>query len=404
MKKRISREVAREAVEKAVADGMTVEVYDTEVTGLMFVASAKGNGSWKVRYRTRTGRRRVPKIGSWPAMKVERARRDARDMLTAVMRGEDPSGDRQAKRQAETVSEAVELWFSEVEGGLKPRTLSQYRRMMTKIWMPALGTTPVATVERRDVERVHRGMKQTPREANHALAVLSSFMTWARRDKRIERNPVEDVSRHRAAPRKERFLDDDEVRRLWQVLDSWENGGRRVTAVRAIRFLLLTGLRHSEALALQWDNIDFHLSLLRLTDTKTGPQDRPVASEVLVMVTDWPREGAWVFPGKTSDKPLVGLQKAWEAIRSEADLDNVRIHDLRHSFASTLAKKGEPLLIIGKSLGHRNAATTQRYAHIHRDEVMATVGRGAGHILAVATGRSGEVLQGEFPKKRKVSN
>ncbi len=163
-------------------------------------------------------------------------------------------------------------------------------------------------------------------------------------------------------------------------------------ACDAIRLLILTGLRLREVLNMKWADIDFERGVALLPDTKTGRRYAVLSAPALTLLQEIENLGDYVIRGDARDKPRHDLNRPWRAIRAHAGLDDVRIHDLRHSFASVAASGGVPLAVIGKMLGHASAATTQRYAHLADDPLKAAADTVAGRIAASMTGRKAEVI------------
>jgi integrase len=198
--------------------------------------------------------------------------------------------------------------------------------------------------------------------AARTIATLSSVFSYAMDEEWIDKNPCRGV-KVRPDQKCERFLSEAEAGRLGEVLKEWDTDGAAKTAVPIIRLLSLTGARRSEITNLKW--LDFDQGFLRLGDSKTGHSIRPLSSMALNVLKALPREHPkWVFPSATGDTPFQGIGKLWRKIRKDADLEDVRLHDLRHSFASFGAANGLSLPMIGALLGHRNYSTTQRYAHL----------------------------------------
>ena len=171
---------------------------------------------------------------------------------------------------------------------------------------------------------------------------------------------------------------------MGRVLDEAEGGagGASPAAVAAIRLLMMTGCRRSEILSLRWEHVDLAACELRLPDSKTGARLVPLSPAVAEVLSGFSREpgNPWVIPGRNPGAPLKNLQYPWEIVRARAGLDDVRIHDLRHSFASRALALGESLPMIGELLGHRRVRTTARYAHLARESVKASATRVADSI------------------------
>ena len=190
-------------------------------------------------------------------------------------------------------------------------------------------------------------------------------------------NPCLHVKRFKEEKR-ERYLSAEEFQRLGKVLDEiLEDGSETRSAVAAIRLLMLTGCRLSEIQKLRWEYADLDAGELRLPDTKTGGRAVPLAPSAVRLLESLPRgeDNPWVIAGKKRDSYLTDLQHPWRRIRERAELPDVRIHDLRHSFASRALALGEGLPMIGKLLGHTQVQTTARYAHLARDTVKASAAR-----------------------------
>jgi integrase len=201
-------------------------------------------------------------------------------------------------------------------------------------------------------------------------------------------NPVRGVKRFKDR-KSERFLSFAELTRLGETLTAIEREGENPSAIAAIRLLSLTGARKSEILTLKWEHVDFERACLRLTDSKTGAKVIPVGAPALRILASLPRlEGnPHVLPGEKNGAHFVGLPRAWGRIKARAGLNDVRLHDLRHSFASVAAGAGDSLILIGALLGHRSQATTQRYAHLSNDPLRAAADRTSGRIAAAMSGQ-----------------
>jgi integrase len=202
-------------------------------------------------------------------------------------------------------------------------------------------------------------------------------------------NPVRGVARYKDHASR-RYLSPSELAKLGRALTVAERDGENPVAIAAIRLLILTGCRKSEILAARWDWLDLERGYMHLPDSKTGAKLVPLGAPALAVIASLPRVAGNpnLLPGEKEGGHYVGLPKAWERIRARAGLDDVRLHDLRHAFASVGASGGDSLLVIGALLGHRDAKTTQRYAHLQADPVKAAADRISGRIAASMMGGS----------------
>jgi integrase len=314
----------------------------------------------------------------------ETARKEARRLLGLVASGGDPAGTKAAVKAAPTLADLAARFLAEyAEAKRKASTAKEYRRLLENVIIPTLGKQKVAQLTRADVARFHHSHRGTPIEANRALALLSTLFNWA--DSVGERpdgsNPCRHVERFPQRSR-ERFLSADELTRLGEALAAWEGSPY---AAAAIKLLVFTGARLGEILGLEWEWINFERGEARLPDSKTGAKTLHLPAPALEVLAGLPRrEGVpYVLGGK---RGTTFVEEPWRRIRKAAGLDDVRLHDLRHSFASVAAAGGMGLPIIGKMLGHTQAQTTQRYAHLASDPVKAAAAQVADKIAAAMQG------------------
>jgi integrase len=417
----------------APIDGREVTMHDTELSGFEVRARAGGAKVYGVRYRVGSGRgspmRRftIGKHGSpWTP---ETARAEARRLLASVVQGRDPAGAKAERKAAPTVAEFAARFLREhAEAKRKTRTALEYARLLDKIVVPALGAKKIADVTRQDVSRLHHALSETPYQANRVLAVLAKMFNLAEAwgERPDGSNPCRHITKFPEKAR-ERMLSADELARLGEVLAT-DDGGPY--AVAAIRLLVFTGARLSEILGLRWEWIDFERREARLPDSKAGARTIHLSAPALEVLASLPRidANAHVIAGQRSGAPLVNLEKPWRRVRDRATvclwaassdaainglvrrlaeeldrepsaaecrraageaglalptgLSDVRLHDLRHGFASIAASAGMGLLIIGEMLGHAQAQTTQRYAHLSADPVKAAVENVASRIAS----------------------
>jgi integrase len=295
----------------------------------------------------------------------------------------------------------------------KASTLATDRSNIERHIKPLLGRKRVRSLTRLDVEKFQRDVatgktavdvRTKPRgraivrggegTAARATAVLGTLFTYAVKERIRSDNPVRGVTLYEGE-KKERFLKAAELANLGDALSGAQKGGENPFAVAAIRLLVLTGARKSEILTLKWDHVDSERGCLRLPDSKTGAKVIPLGAAALETLSEIPRvEGnPYVLPG-LERRHFVGLQKTWERIRKRAGLEDVRLHDLRHSFASMAVAGGSSLYLVGKVLGHEQASTTERYAHLADDPLKAVADKTAGQIAAAMSGeREAEIVE-----------
>ena len=289
---------------------------------------------------------------------------------------------------------AVRRWRSSRERYLrehvavrcKENTQKGYRQVIGRHVLPALGKMPIAALGREHVAELQYRLRKTPIAANDAVGALSRMLNRAEAWGLVPAgsNPCRFVTRYRTR-RPERFLTEDEFRGLGAALDAVEAEGRiPVHAAAALRLLMLTGCRCGEVLGLRWEDVALERSEVGLRDSKTGPRVVPLSPAAARVLTDLPRIAGnpWVIAGREPGSRLTHIAYYWYRVRERAGLDDVRLHDLRHSFASRALALGEDLTMIGKLLGHRKIQTTARYAHLARDSVKESATMVAASIAA----------------------
>jgi integrase len=245
----------------------------------------------------------------------------------------------------------------------------------------ARGSTAIVEKTAPRGKAIVRGGKGT---ANRAYDLLSAMFSYSIQSGLRADNPAAGVKKYKLQ-RHERLLTDEEIQSIADALTKAEVAGVNEFALAAIRFLLLTGCRKSEALTLQWNWIDLNRGVLRLPDSKTGAKVVPIGQPAVDLLRLLPKQkgNPFVFPSSGStDRHFTNIQKVWTDIRRDAGLASLRIHDLRHHYASVGASSGESLYVIGKILGHSQPHTTQRYAHIASDPVRRSADRISKSILA----------------------
>ena len=371
--------ITKRMVDQLKADGADTFHWDADLPGFGVRVRGSGRKYYVVQYRA-DGRVRRITLGRHGAVPTETARRRAMAAISEAKGGGDPAAARDERRKAVTMKQLGKRFLEEyVPNHCKPSTAYEYGRSVKFFIDPRIGRRKVRDIKRSDIAELHHELRETPYQANRTLGVLSKMFSQAevwglRRD---GSNPCLHVKRYKEEKR-ERFLNAEEFSRLGQVLDEiLRDGSETRSAVVAFRLLMLTGCRLSEIQKLRWEHVDLEAGELHLPDTKTGGRAVPLAPSAVRLLETLPRDedNPWVIAGKKPDSHLTDLQHPWRRIRARADLEDVRIHDLRHSFASRALALGEGLPMIGKLLGHTQVQTTARYAHLARDTVKASAAR-----------------------------
>lgn len=375
--------LTKRVMDSLVAKAATYTVRDSELPGFSVRVYPGGRRAFFYRYRVGGGRGapiREPRIGDFGPMTVDQARGIAKDWAADVRRGGDPALIRSGEREAPTMATLFAKYLNDhAAKRKKPSSLANDARMIEKGLMPAFGRMRVKDVTRQHVRRYHAGLEDKPYEANRRIALLSKVFSFAADELEwIPRadHPVKGITRFKETGRR-RYLSSAEIERLGAALKKAEDWqlGRVVTrhAVAAIRLLLLTGARRGEILSLKWHEVNPDRSCLELGDSKTGRREvyLPPAARDLLLTLPRVDGNPHVIIGAKPGTHLVNIKDSWAAIRQEAGLEDVRLHDLRHTFASLGVQSGMSLPLIGKLLGHTSQQTTARYAHLSDDPLRA---------------------------------
>ena len=375
------------SISKRTVDALSVRdkdavFWDRELLGFGVRVYPSGSKVYVVQTRTKGKSKRVT-LGRHGVISADQARRQAALTIARLKSGEDPAG---RASQTVTVAEIAARYLEEhVDVHCKPATRKLYRSVVERFILPAYGHLAVEEVDRQHIADLHLELRDIPYQANRVLEISGKLFNLAEEWKlRTGGNPCKFVRKYRETKR-ERFLTDEEFRRLGDVLNEMETEGRlSVYPAAAIRLLMLTGCRRNEIVELKWENVDLAAGEIRLPDSKTGARLVPLSPLAARVLTELPRiEGnPWVIPGTKPGRHLADLNHYWERVRERAELPEVRIHDLRHSFASRALALGESLSMIGKLLGHNKIDTTARYAHLARDSIKASSARVANSIGA----------------------
>ena len=385
--------LTKKIVDSAKPKSSDYFVWDNDLPGYGLRVFPSGRKSYLVQYR-HEGRTRRYTIGLHGPVTPEKARNKAMTLLGDIGEGADPSGDKASNKDI-TISQLCDLYLAEGCGKKRSSTISTDRGRIERHIKPLLGKRLARSVTKADVIKfqndiangrtstdvrtgsrgraIVRGGEGT---ASRTVGLLGGIFTFAVYEEIRSDNPVRGVKRYDDKTN-DRFLSDFELAKLGKILKRAEQEAINPMAIAAIRLLLFTGCRKSEILSLRWDQVDWQNRCLRLPRTKTKQRTVSLGAPALELLGSVNRiKGVpYVLPSSEQGKHFVGLQKVWEKIRAWEGLDDVRIHDLRHSFASVAANGGESLPIIGKMLGHKDPKTTQAYAHIAENAALQAAER-----------------------------
>ena len=380
----------RKSLSNRVVDGLAAgdkeTVYwDRDLPGFGVRVYPNGAKTYLVQGRGPRGSKRIT-VGRHGLISADEARRRGAALLIRIKAGEEP-GAEPDDEGVPTVAELAERYLREhVEVRCKPLTVKGYRQMIVRHILPAFGEMPIAELGREHVAELHYRLRKTPVAANDTVGALSRMLNRAEAWGLVPAgsNPCRFVTPYRTR-RLERFLTEEEFGRLGRALDELETGGRLpVHVAAAIRLLMLTGCRCGEVLTLRWEDVALERNEIQLPDSKTGPRVVPLSPAAARVLAGIPRlpGNPWVIAGRKPGARQMHISDYWHRVRERAGLDDVRLHDLRHSFASRALALGEDLTMIGKLLGHRKIQTTARYAHLARDSVKESADLVAASIAA----------------------
>lgn len=403
-------------------------VYDTKTSGFAVRVRSSGVKTYMAMYRTSGGRRgsfrryTIGPVGG--SLSLEDARAEAGRILAEAKLGADPAKDKARKRTAKTVAELCDLYIAEGAETKKPSTLATDRGRIERHIKPRLGKMPVAEVTGTDVERFMKDIatgktkadiKTKPRgraivtggkgTAARTIGLLGGIFTFAMKRKMRPDNPVRGVDRYKDG-KGERFLSVDELGKLGDALRKMDKKGANPKALAIIRALILTAARKTEIAALRWSELDLQRGFITLSDSKTGAKIIHLPAPAAALLAGIKRESGspFVFPADEGEGHFQGTPKIWERVRAAAGLEDVRLHDLRHSFASVALARGASLSIIGKILGHADVKTTQRYAHLADHPVKSAADAAGGEIAAAMDGKKKKAALGKVVAFKHVRN
>lgn len=391
--------LTQRTINAAEAEASNLFVWDSDLQGFGLRVTPSGVKSFVVQYRAGYGRgaptRRMT-IGRYGSpWTLDAARKEARLLLAQAAQGGDPAKARQVDSRQMTFAEFADVYFAEGCATKKADTIRYDRARVEGHVKPMLGNMKIGSITRTDIERLMRSIAEgrtaarlkakTRGQSNfrggktaatRTVGLLQGMFTFAEARGLIANNPTRGVKRY-ADTKRERFLSGAEMAALGLALREMHDEGRNENGIDVIRLLALSGARRAEIERLRWEEIDFDRGLVRLKDSKTGAKTFPLAPAALQLLVARKLTSStpYVFPAARGDGSFNGTGKIWREARSRAGLEGVRIHDLRHTFASFGASSGFGLPVIGAILGHSQATTTQRYAHLANDPLRQAANR-----------------------------
>lgn len=368
--------------------------YDGEITGFGLRVTANEAKSFVLNYRF-NGQERRYTIGPFPEFSVQMARDRAYELRQAISSGQDPFTLRETKQREAVEAEARLRTLRDLANEYlerhanvhkRPKSIREDKAMLNGVILTRLGRIRVAHITRRDISTLHADLKMTRYRANRVLALLRKMFNFALSDSEQEwglsQNPAAGVLRFQEEKR-ERWLSEKELEHLTAAMAKYPNQRAKAAdvsakqrkyvhaeafrAMNALRLIVLTGARKGEVLQATWSQFDLGRGVWTKPSHSTKQkriEHVPLNDQAVAFLKSLPKSGEFLFPGRKSGEHLSDLKYPWAEVCEVAKLKGVRIHDLRHTFASHLVSKGAPLTMVGKLLGHTQPQTTARYAHL----------------------------------------
>jgi integrase len=361
--------LTKTVVENAPISAEAYCIWDEQTPGFGVKIRPSGKRVYIAQFREHGRVKRMTFGAHGPAITIEKARKAANDAISQAALGGNPATAKIDLKTGPAVKELGERYLSEhAEAKKKASSARNDKAMIKNIINPKLGTEKVATVTRAQISELHHSLQAKPYAANRTLALLGKMFSlaekWGLRPDNS--NPCRHIEKFKETKRR-RFMSIEELSRLGAVLAAAEKDeSEPATAIAALRLLIFSGARRDEVLTLKWSYVNWQLNALILADSKTGEKTIPLSAPARAVLEGLPviAGNDYVLPGHRKGQRLVGLNHIWLRIRAKAKLPDLRLHDLRHSYASVGAAAGLGLPIIGSLLGHMDASTTQRYAHL----------------------------------------
>jgi integrase len=373
-------------------------VWDSELKGFGVRVMPSGIASYILKYRNWEGRQRKLAFGRVGALAPQEARNIARLRLAEVAHGSDPSAERQQVRKSITIAELCDLYTADAEGRIKASTLAMDTSRIERHVKPLIGTRTVLSLTPEDVAKLQadiiagktakgrgegRGGVTTGGKgaASRTVGMLGTILEFAKKRRVVKENVARGIERPPEGKQR-RFLSATDIKKLGTAMREAQADGESTTAIAAVRFLLLSGCRRMEALALPAAWCDPAASCIRFDETKSGAQIRPIGASAFAAIAETQHRNGWIFPAARGNGHFVGLPKVLARLSGRAKLGGVSVHVLRHSFAATAAEMGFSELTIAGLLGHTVPGVTARYAHVPDSALVVAADRVSAKIAA----------------------
>lgn len=361
---------------KCPPDRARITIADSQTHGLVLEVRESGGRSFYVRYRDARGTQRNFKIGDASSISLDAARRKTVEVLSQVALGEDPAKAKRVLKSVPLFQEFAVARYMPFVKGYK-RSWKCDDSLLRNHILPRWGKRPLNAIKHQDVITLHHGLRESglaAGTANRVLVLARYMFNLALRWKidGIRENPTAGVDLFKLNNQRQVFLGKDEIRRLLEAAQGSDN----LVLIDIIRFLLMTGARKMEVQRAEWQHIDRRHNLWLIPNTKAGvARQVPLSDLALELLAAMPSatSSPYIFPNPKTGKPFVSVFYAWNTVRKAAGLPDLRMHDLRHSFASMLVNEGRSLYVVQKLLGHAHIKTTERYAHLSNEALSTAV-------------------------------
>ncbi|HUX80683.1 MAG TPA: site-specific integrase [Alphaproteobacteria bacterium] len=368
--------------------GKTLQHWDSELKGFGVLVLPSGRRTYFVQYVNANRIKKHLKIGVHGQINTEEARVLAKQHLGGIAHGEDPAAQKKENKELPLIKDLAHDYLERhAQSKKRPKSYKEDKRMIEKIIVPSLGNQQVKHISRRTIESLHLQLEKTSIQGNRVLALLSKMFNLAIKWGWRSDHPVHGIPRYHEEKR-DRWLRDEELSRFWEAVECYPT---RPPAL-ALKILIYTGARKNEVLKATWNQFDLGKGVWTKPPRSTKEKKHhhlPLSEQTVTALRALQdlntKNSSYLFPNKTGDKPLEDIKRFWEKIKKEANLEDICIHDLRHTYASHLVSGGLSLSIVGKLLGHTQASTTQRYAHLADEplrEATALFGNKMDQIMA----------------------